>query len=341
MKKFLLPETGTFYKANLHSHSTFSDGELTPAEMKALYQAHGYSIIAYTDHDLMFHHRQLNDDGFLALSGFELYANEELPDPNAPYCDKRVCHLCFVALTPEVEHQVCFHRTKYIEHNIPIWDKAAYDPAQPDFERSYTPACINEMIRLGREAGFFVTYNHPTWSLECGDEYLKYEGMHAMEIVNGGASAAGYDDYNPRVYDDMLRHGRRIFCIATDDNHNHFPPDHPHYDSFLGFTMIKAQRLDHRLIGEALLAGNFYASQGPEITALWLEDGVVHLVTPSACRVVYSTARRMVHQQVQREDGRMHAAFPVAREDGYFRLTVTDSHGLHACTNAYFTDEWL
>lgn len=341
MKTFLLPEEGKFYKANLHSHSTFSDGRLTPAEMKALYQERGYSIIAYTDHDLMFHHRELNDETFLALSGFEIYANEELPDPDAPYCDKRVCHLCFVALTPEVEHQVCFHRTKYIEHNIPIWDQAAYDPAQPDFEREYTPACINEMIRLGREGGFFVTYNHPTWSLESGEQYLQYHGMHAMEIVNGGTVVDGYEEYNPRVYDDMLRHGERIFCLATDDNHNHHPADSLLCDSFRGFTMIKAPCLEHRAIGQALLDGHFYASQGPEIEALWLEDGQVHLITPHACRVVYSTARRVVRQQVQAEDGRMHAIFPVAQEDGYFRLTVTDTHGLHANTNAYFTDEWV
>ena len=76
MKKYLLPNEGTFFKANLHSHSTFSDGALTPAEMKAVYQAQGYSIVAYTDHDLMFHHRELNDNSFLALSGFEIYANQ-------------------------------------------------------------------------------------------------------------------------------------------------------------------------------------------------------------------------------------------------------------------------
>ena len=37
MKKYLLPEKGTFYKANLHSHSTVSDGGWTPEEMKERY----------------------------------------------------------------------------------------------------------------------------------------------------------------------------------------------------------------------------------------------------------------------------------------------------------------
>ena len=34
MKKFLLPESGNYYKANLHCHSTYSDGRLTPEELK-------------------------------------------------------------------------------------------------------------------------------------------------------------------------------------------------------------------------------------------------------------------------------------------------------------------
>ena len=34
MKKFLLPETGNYYKANLHCHTNISDGNLTPEEMK-------------------------------------------------------------------------------------------------------------------------------------------------------------------------------------------------------------------------------------------------------------------------------------------------------------------
>ena len=46
MKKYLLPEKGQFYKANLHCHSTVSDGHLTPEEIKKHYMAHGYSVVA-------------------------------------------------------------------------------------------------------------------------------------------------------------------------------------------------------------------------------------------------------------------------------------------------------
>lgn len=52
MRKYLLPETGQFYKANLHAHTSMSDGKDTPEEVKEIFKAMGYSIVAYTDHDV-------------------------------------------------------------------------------------------------------------------------------------------------------------------------------------------------------------------------------------------------------------------------------------------------
>ena len=70
MKKHLLPESGNFYKANLHCHTVLSDGCLTPEEVKEIYKNAGYSVVAYTDHDILIpHHAELSDDEFLALNG--------------------------------------------------------------------------------------------------------------------------------------------------------------------------------------------------------------------------------------------------------------------------------
>ena len=49
VKKYLLPKDGNFYKANLHSHTTVSDGRFTPAEAKKIYLEKGYSIVAFSD----------------------------------------------------------------------------------------------------------------------------------------------------------------------------------------------------------------------------------------------------------------------------------------------------
>ena len=71
MKRYLLPHDKHFYKANLHCHSTVSDGKFTPEELKQVYMAQGYSIIAYTDHEILISHNDLSDDNFLALNGYE------------------------------------------------------------------------------------------------------------------------------------------------------------------------------------------------------------------------------------------------------------------------------
>ena len=42
-------ERGNWYKGNLHSHTTNSDGHLTPAESVRMFRDHGYSFLAFTE----------------------------------------------------------------------------------------------------------------------------------------------------------------------------------------------------------------------------------------------------------------------------------------------------
>ena len=39
-----------WYKGNLHTHTTNSDGAYTPEETIALYKSKGYDFLALTDH---------------------------------------------------------------------------------------------------------------------------------------------------------------------------------------------------------------------------------------------------------------------------------------------------
>ena len=338
MKKFLLPESGSFYKANLHCHSTYSDGRLTPEELKKIYKERGYSIIAYTDHDLMVSHEDLADEDFLPLTGYEM----EITEPaNGRTFDKlKTCHICLIALDPDNKKQVCWHRSKYLPAGAAAHrDEADFYEDEPDYERVYTPEKINEMIKIARDHGFFVTYNHPYWSLENYSDYTAYEGMNAMEIFNA-CYVVGYLDYNPQVYDDMLRTGHRIYCIAADDNHNGGTIDTKPYTSFKGATMIKADKLEYRTITEALEKGNFYATTGPEIKELWFEDDTVHIRCSEAESITLNSGIRQARIKWA-EDGSYltEASFKIAPDWKYIRLTVTDYRGKHANTNAYFTDE--
>ena len=339
MRKYLLPQTGKFYKANLHSHSTVSDGILSPEEMKKLYVEHGYSVIAYTDHNVLIDHSDLNDENFLALNGMELQTSEE--KEKKPYF--KTCHICFIALDPDNLTQFCYHREKYISGNAQNYRHLVkFDENEPDFERVYTPECVTEMMTKGREAGFFVTYNHPCWSMENYNDYSRYHGMHAMEICNWGSTKNGFTDYCPQVYDDLLRCGKKIFCLGTDDNHNHHPINSYKNGSFGAFTMIKAEKLDYKCITNALVAGDIYASQGPEIYDLWYEDGKIHINCSTAKKIFISTGRRRCDVFGAFDDGDVNEAeFEVFPEDVYVRLTVLDERGRHANTRAYFVEDLI
>ena len=330
MKQYLIPENGHFYKANLHCHSTISDGHLTPAQIKEIYKEQGYSVVAYTDHEILAPQNHLADETFLPLNGVEFAVKEQYgPDKTVG----QQCHFCCIALEPDNIYTPCYHSSKYV---FPKTDRslATPIPGEPDFEREYTPECINTMVAKAKEAGFFVSYNHPDWSLQDKDAYGKYDAFQAVEIYNNACVTMGYEDYNPKVYDTMLRLGKKLYCLATDDNHNN--PD-KNWDSFGGFVMIKADKLEYRTITKALEDGHFYASCGPEIHALWMEEGKVHIRCSEAARIHLTTARRR-RQLILPEPGKLltEAVMEVYPEDIYFRITVTDITGAHAATNAYF-----
>ena len=334
MKKYLLPQTGNFYKANLHCHTNVSDGCLSPEEVKQAYMSRGYSVVAFTDHNVLISQNHLTDENFVALNGYEI---------NIFSGAAKTCHLCFVALSPDNLTQVCYHREKYLTGNtVRYKDLLRYDESLPDYERVYTPEKISEAMQMARDAGFFVTYNHPNWSMEGPEEYLNYHGMHAMEIHNTGCLRSGYPEYNEKEYDQILRHGEQIFCIAADDNHNDYPLDSHLSDSFGGYIMIKAEKLDYKTITDAMLAGNFYASQGPEIYDLWVENDMVHITCSPVQKIVLSgDQRKTAYAFVPEGETLTAVVLPLNKDHKYFRLTLTDEKGKKANTNAYFMDEVL
>ena len=342
MKKILIDESLNFYKANLHCHSTISDGSKTVEELKRDYLAHGYSIIAFTDHEIYVNHDDLTDENFLALNGYELGVGEQESRCRE---SSKTCHLCYIALDRENDISVCFSKDSHFCRNAEKYAERQHYIGTPDYIRTYSADGVNEMIRLGRENGFFVTYNHPTWSLESYLQYSGYHGMNAMEINNFGCVIVGYDDDNGHCYEDMLNCGNRIFCIATDDNHNRHPDSDPTCDSYGGYTVIGAPELEYSQITKALENGQFYSSTGnykhtgPEIKSLVFEDGKVKIKTSDVRSIqILHNIRSCDIVNAERGKTVNEAEFDV-KEAKWFRLVVTDTEGFKAYTNAYFTDE--
>ena len=340
MRMYLLGGKGNFYKANLHCHTDLSDGLLTPEEVKALYKEHGYSIVAFTDHDILIPHPELKDDSFLPLNGLEftlVSPNEEAGLPGK----HPTIHLCMIALEEENLTMPLYHREKYIKyHPETVRPLLKVDDTLPDYERGFEIRDVNEVIATARNNGFFVTYNHPGWSHDDPRRILSYEGLNALEVYNSLFVKLGYDDCNQYLYDAMLRAGHRVLPIAADDNHNKYPLGHKLCNTFCAWTQIEAENLEYRCVTKALEEGSFYISTGPAIHSLCIEDDRILIECDPATRIVVNHDTERLQRKDADQEGITTASFKLRPESGWFRVTIYDENGNFAMTRPYYPEEY-
>ena len=199
---------------------------------------------------------------------------------------------------------------------------------------------LNRYIQQMRESGFLVCYNHAYWSLQDWRDYSGLKGLFAMEIYNHGCEHDGLYGFNPQVYDEMLRAGQRLYALSTDDNHDTRPIGDPLNDSFGGFVQIAAKELTYPAVMEALQAGRFYWSQGPQILGLSIEGGALKVKTSPVEKIFVTVEGRNSYKAVVAPgESLTEATFPLSGKEGWFRIQVRDSRGLFAGSNAYFIDQ--
>ena len=328
MKEYLLPTNKHAYKANLHAHSNLSDGKLTPEQLAKAYREHGYSVLCITDHEFIIDHSDLNTDDFLLLTGYELQLVANPTERRKP--DQICCHMCIYSKDPHDVRHVFFNPNAFDLRrlcHVPEQIAEMQYIGRNDVIKDYSVDLINEVVRTANENGKLVSYNHPTWSLETDAQYCNFKGFYAMEIYNNDCASIGISEYNPRVYDCMLRSGQRLGCVATDDCHRES-------DMFGGFTYFFAESLTYEAIIKAMENGDFYASTGPQILELSREDDKIYVRSTAACRIALTTVGR--RSECVNGENVSEAVFTVLPEDQYFRITVTDSAGHTANSRAYF-----
>lgn len=345
MRKYLLPKKGNFYKANLHSHSKCSDGRFTPEEMKAEYKKRGYSILCFSDHDFLRTHNELSEEDFLVITGYETSIRSD--DDVTPHCFRKVVDLNFFAKDPNNTTNIGFH-PQAIEYWIEKGKISKEEAENVNYageyrDLHYYPANINKIIRSANENGFLVSINHTNWSNTNFCDYSLFEGAWAMEVYNHGCYALSGLSDSETAFDDILKSGKNIFALATDDNHNSYSLDSFNCDSFGGFTMIKSEKLEYKSVISAMEKGAFYASCGPEINELYYEDGKIHISCSPAADICMLTMGR-IGKRIANSDSSpiTEAVFDIdSKKFGYVRFRITDQSGKKAWTNAYYVDEFM
>ncbi len=342
MKQYLLPETGNLYKACLHVHTTCSDGLATPEEIKKMYQGQGYSIVAYTDHEVLIPHNDLRDENFLPITGAELSVNKNLPGLSYRY--SKQYHLNILSKDPE-KTDISFFTMSYLywKSSLPYITDAMKETEYP---REYNNDCVNDILRRAKEEGFLVALNHPGLSGQNYVDYSELKGFWSVEVHNNGSVGLGrVETEQPLI--DLLELGERVFPLATDDMHG--GPEAARYIG--GWMMLKAPALEYGAVMDSLEKGDFYSSTGPEIHSLYLDGETLVVECSDVSMIRVNTERRFSRIQKAEDEPLtrvcfdMHSYFEGSFEENmlcepYFRVTVQDKDGHRAWTRAYFLDEF-
>ncbi len=296
---------GKFYRGNLHTHSTRSDGVLSPEEVCRRYRAEGYDFIALTDHFIgLFGYPIVNTvpfrtDGFTTLLGAEVHSgtmeNGEL------------WHLLAVGLPAD-----------FAPSNSPgFWPV-------PDQETG------SELAARAVAAGAFVAVAHPQWSGLTVKDAQSISAAHVVEIYNHGCAMGCDRPDGFAILDQLLTEGRKLNLIATDDAH-FSEPDH-----FGGWVMVKSDANQPEQLLSALKRGDFYSSQGPELRRVTVSETEVQ-VEMSACVSMIvqgaGTAAKAVHGHSMTA-----AVLPLSRfkNSPFIRVTIIDAAGKRAWSNPHY-----
>lgn len=315
MKKYLISPLLNQYKANMHSHSICSDGKLTPEELKAAYKERGYSIFAFSDHITVREHTNLADPDFLPLTSAELDISQQ-GDEN-------------------------FNLRKSFHFNIISRDPTHFEQVKYD-SKNFTFPYINSILKDAKEKNYFITANHPNWSLFTEEEFMQLEYLDGFELYNCiTANFGGAISFTPEIYLYLLRKGKRIFPIGADDNHSFcLPFSHPNNDSFGGFTYILSEKLDYNSIISALDKGDMYCSTGPRFFEISAESGEIFITSSEAKQISVLTENGKAFCE-KAKAGQTVNHFSCSVNDGgkFFVAYITDTNGNPAMTRAFYKGE--
>ena len=299
---------GRFWRGNLHTHSTRSDGVQSPEEVCRRYKAEGYDFMALTDHFVgafgypIVDTVPMRDAGFTTILGAELHSGA--------MANGELWHILAVGLPAD-----------FAPSNSPSFVPVAGQETGA------------EIAARAVAAGAFVAIAHPQWLGLTLADARTITAAHAVEIYNHGCAMGCDRPDGFAIADLLLTEGRKLTLIATDDAH-FSEPDH-----FGGWVMVKAEANEPEALLSALKAGHFYSSQGPELRDVRIEGGKLIVECSAVSSIValgWGTGAKAVHGHSMT---RGEVSLDRLNNSPWVRAAVIDAAGKRAWSNPIWLGE--
>lgn len=170
---------GQWYKANLHAHTTQSDGKLSPAEVAIHYRRQGYDVLAITDHEKVVPCAELCAHDFLCLEGLEIGSG----------CSETGGNFHIVGL------------------GLPVGFEG--------YPNDHPQATLDAIAQAGG-LGFIA---HPYWSCLVAHDLLGLGNCLGIELINYGCEIEIGKGVSTVHWEDLLVRGERYLGFGVDDGH--------------------------------------------------------------------------------------------------------------------------
>ena len=281
--------TGPSLKTNLHTHTTYSDGKHSLADVVAAYETLDYDVLAITDHNRWQDHEGASTDRLLVLSS------------NEPSLMER-------------------------EHLLAT---GVHAPSPVD-KGDRSSLRTQEVIDWINDQDGFSTLNHPAWTGMSIGRLLELERYHSIEIFNAGCTGHA-SEYSLIHWDELLRRGRRVWGLATDDSHSD-------WDRGLGWVELFCE-LDEEAVLQALRDGRFYASTGPRFEQIECDGSRLYVRTEPVMGIAVMSEQGPVRVEHGGNDIVQELEWDLSnRDDTFIRVELRRHDGKKAWSNPLFIE---
>ncbi len=278
-----------WYKGNLHTHTTLSDGKKSPEDTKIAYREAGYDFIALTDHWKIGAGNENDPSGLLVLSGCEYnFGGEDSLNG--------VFHIVGVGM----------------------------DESMTKIDFSSTPSNAIAEIKANGGAAILA---HPAWSLNTWDMLAKLD-FTATEIYNSvSGGTRNCRPYSGDVVDALAVRGIYPRLIADDDTHFWCGEQTLSYIN----VNLRDREFNRENLMTAILAGDYYATQGPKFSCEVVGDEFVVSIDEGQEieRVTFFTNRpwENLRSVISYSAPLTEARYPIVPKSTFVRAEVYDKNG--------------
>ena len=320
-----------WWKGNTHTHSLWSDGDHFPEIIADWYRREGYHFLAMTDHNppppekwLLVPDsgaRRRAYDSYLARFGEgwveERQAGDTLRVRLRRLDEYRVQLDAAGSFLLVPGEEITQYRDGKAAH------MNAINLAEPIPEQQ--GSTLNEILasdlraigeqRAGTRRPMIGVLNHPNfiWS-QTAEDIAGLQGLRFFEVYNGHPLVHMQGDSlhasTERMWDIVLTHRARrgeplLYGVATDDAHDYLDFSPAHRNPGRGWIVVRSPVLRADSLVAAMERGDFYASNGVELSdvrrtrsslslVIRPEPGITYVTQFIGTRVGYDTTTRAV-----------------------------------------------